>query len=53
MQPVQLLITLKRDGKVEVTGPIQNKLVAYGMLEMARDAIKDYKPAVIEIPQGE
>ena len=30
------------DGKVSVTGPIQDKGFCYMLLECARDAIKDY-----------
>lgn len=35
----QLTITLNDDGTVSVTGPIDNQLACYGMLEMARDAL--------------
>lgn len=31
-----------RTGAVSVTGPIQNKTLCYGMLEMAKDVIKDF-----------
>jgi len=38
---VQLLITF--DGQqCNVQGPINNKQLCYGMLELAKDAIKDY-----------
>lgn len=36
----QLVINLTDEGEATVTGPIDNALVAYGMLEIARDLIK-------------
>lgn len=38
----QLLITIEHDGKIGVEGPIDDPLLAYGMLECARDAIRDF-----------
>ena len=43
----QLIIVLEQDGKINVNGPIGDKLLCYGMLECAKSAIKDYVP-----PQG-
>jgi len=42
-----LTITIEDGKSPEVTGPLNNKLVCYGMLELARDLIKDYKPQEI------
>lgn len=43
-QPVaQLIISVMPNGSVNVTGPIQDKLRCYGMLECARDAIQAFK----------
>ena len=39
---VQLVIEMDPQGNVSVTGPIANKLLCYGLLESARDAIKDH-----------
>lgn len=39
---VQILITMAPNGGVQVTGPIDNKLLCYGLLDCARDAIKDH-----------
>ena len=36
---MQLVITLTEDGGVRVDGPIENLIVAYGLLEVGRDAI--------------
>ena len=44
MADLEMLIVIK-DGKVRVEGPIDDKVAAYGMLEAARDAIKDYHDA--------
>jgi hypothetical protein len=38
----QLTITIEDDGRINVNGPINDKLLSYGMLECARDAIKDH-----------
>lgn len=38
----QLVITLAADGTVGVNGPIQDKILCYGLLECARDAINGY-----------
>lgn len=37
----QILITFNADGTVQVQGAIGDKVLAYGLLECARDAIKD------------
>lgn len=39
----QLIITLNHDGTINVTGPVQDKLFAYGMLECAKQAIMQQK----------
>lgn len=46
MNEVQIIITLKGAAGVEVHGPIADKVLCYGMLEMAKDAIRDFKPPV-------
>ena len=43
MQELTLTITLNlQNGSVSVSGPIDNKTMAYGMLGAAYDAIYDY-----------
>ena len=42
---VTLTISFEPGGPVRVDGPIADKMLSYGMLEVARDAIKDYDPA--------
>lgn len=38
----QLIITLEQTGKISISGPINDKILAYGLLEAARDAIKEF-----------
>ena len=40
---ISIVITLTPDGKVGVGGPINDKLLCYGLLESAKDAIRDFK----------
>ena len=44
MTEIQLVITLKQGQGVEVHGPIQDKVLCYGLLEAAKDAIRDFRP---------
>ena len=46
----RLIITIQDDGSVGVTGPLNNKLLCYGILEAAKDAIKNYQPSVLIKP---
>lgn len=41
----KLEITLDDKGSINVQGPIDNKLLAYGLLEAAHDAIQDHNAA--------
>ncbi len=43
MTTPKLLIEVQPDGSVNVSGPLTDKILCYGMLEAARDAIRDYK----------
>jgi hypothetical protein len=38
----ELIITLTDDGKINVNGAIENKMLAYGLLETAKEAICDH-----------
>jgi hypothetical protein len=42
MPQLQLVITLDEAGQVSVQGPIEQKIVCYGLLEVARDAIAEH-----------
>ena len=46
----QLVIVLEPGGRVTVAGPIHDRALCYAMLELARDAIRDYKPSAIVAP---
>jgi hypothetical protein len=39
---VTLVIELEPDGKVSLAGPLENKLLCYGLLEIARQSVQDY-----------
>ena len=40
---IKLVITLHVDGKLNVNGPLANKLLCYGMLEQARDVVRNFE----------
>ena len=40
--PVSITITMGEDGSLCVDGAIENKLLAYGLLECAKDAINEH-----------
>ena len=41
---IQLTITVTPGQPVQVTGPLVDKMLCYGLLEMARDVIQSYDP---------
>lgn len=43
--PTELTLTLDDDGRFNIRGPIRNKLVALGLLEMGKEAICDFHKA--------
>lgn len=45
---ITLTITMEPGQPPQVTGPIQDKMLCYALLEIARDAIKDYAPPLIQ-----
>ena len=45
--PSVLTLTIRLDmstGNVQLEGPITDKILCYGMLERARDVVKDFDP---------
>lgn len=46
MEKLTLTVILEADGRIGVTGPIDNKVLCYGMLELARQAIQAYEPKI-------
>ena len=51
MAQVKLTIELMSDGSISVNGPINNTLLCYGLLESAKDAIRDHVKRVQEAKQ--
>jgi hypothetical protein len=55
---VELKIMLvEESGQVSVNGPISNRILCYGMLEMAKDAItqfheKQANSKILQVPPG-
>lgn len=47
---IQLVITLQPNGRVDVTGPIQEKLLCLGLLAMAQTIVVQYDPTTAIIP---
>lgn len=51
----RLIIDFMPDGRVNVYGPIGNKFLCYGMLECAKDAIRDAnsrnRPGGLVVPE--
>ena len=47
---IKLTIMLTQDGNVSVEGPLQDKILCYGLLEMAKDTIKNFVPSPIITP---
>lgn len=39
---VQLIITLDERGQIQVQGPIADKMTCYGLLDLAKEAIKEH-----------
>lgn len=53
---VTLVVSLMRDGVVQVNGPLHDKILCYGLLAAARDAVHSYegppKPQIEVVPAG-
>lgn len=49
----QIIITMTKEGAISVSGPIDNKLISYGMLELAKESIAQYhenkKKNIVEV----
>ena len=54
--PVSIIITREENGQVHINGPLGDKIFCYGMLEVAKDIVRNYKvPDIIQpedIPQS-
>lgn len=45
---VVLKITLNQSGVASLDGPLENKILCLGLLEIAKDIVKQYKPPIIQ-----
>lgn len=41
-QTFELKITMNAQGQINVNGPLENAVVCFGMMECAKEAIKEY-----------
>ena len=51
----QLVITLSANGQIQITGPIENLVLTYGLLETAKDTIRrhaEQPPSPIALARG-
>lgn len=55
--PKQIILTLEDNGQLNLQGPIENSILCYGMLEVAKDILRDFqtkkRDSRIEVPQLE
>lgn len=53
-KPIQLIINFYPNGKINLAGPIHDRILCYGLLEIAKEIIYDLKNAQkkIEVPKG-
>lgn len=49
---IQIVITLADNGAVQIQGPIQDKMACYGLLEVAKDLVRDYEAPVVQPANG-
>lgn len=42
-EPITLTITLSPDGQLNVNGPLHNRIICLGMLEMAKAVVVNFK----------
>ena len=47
----QITITVDEKGKLHVSGPLQDKILMLGLLELAKGVVLDFKPE-IQIPKS-
>lgn len=46
----RIIIEVREDDKVYVTGPLEKKDLCFSMLEEAKEAVKKWKKTIIHIP---
>ena len=53
MIQAQIVVQLNHDGTINVSAPLENKLLCYGLLEVAKDLVRDHKPALVQTAPAE
>lgn len=46
----KITITLHKDGQITMDGPLGNKVLCYGLLEIAKDLVRNYVQSPIMKP---
>lgn len=52
LPPIQLIVTRGPDGRVNVNGPLEDKLTCLKLLAIAAQAVCDFEPRRIALPNG-
>lgn len=52
LPPLQILVTRDPQGRVNVNGPLEDKLTCLKMLAIAMQAVCDFEPRRIALPTG-
>lgn len=47
---IKIIIELGDDQKINISGPLENKVLCYGLLEMGKDLVRDYKAKMVITP---
>lgn len=47
MDPFQIVINVDSNGQINVTGPIEQKALCVGVIEIAKDVVIRFKPPVV------
>ncbi len=50
MPKVQLVITMEENGHINVNGPIENKILCFGLLKIVEKIIMDFQPPKVIVP---
>lgn len=51
-EKVVFTITLQPDGRVDINGPLENKVICFGLLTIAQHLVHEYrKPGAIQVPR--
>jgi hypothetical protein len=47
----QITVTMTDDGKVNVNGPMENKILAYGLLEVGKEVVRAFNDQQAKLVQ--